>query len=38
MNPKLLIGLLTLLGLLTLRNIGLAQKDVGYLKVAANPG
>lgn len=38
MNPKLSIGLTTLVAFLTFRDIGLAQKDVGYLKVDANPG
>jgi hypothetical protein len=27
-----------LLGMLILQNAGIAQKDVGYLKVDANPG
>ncbi len=38
MNPKFLIGLLTLLGFLSFPNINLAQTNVGYLKVDANPG
>lgn len=38
MNPKGSIGLMTLATLLMVRNIGLAQKDTGYLKVDANPG
>jgi hypothetical protein len=38
MNRRVLIGSLTLLGLLNLSRIAVGQKDVGYLKVDANPG
>src|ERR1041385_2388512 len=38
MNQKMLIGLLTLLGLLNVLKVVAAQKDVGYLKVDADPG
>jgi PEGA domain len=38
MNRRMLVGVCTLLGLLILQNAGMAQKDVGYLKVDANPG
>jgi PEGA domain len=38
MNRRVLIGLLTLLGLLNLSRVAVGQKDVGYLKVDANPG
>jgi len=38
MKPKRLGALSTLLGMLILQSAGMAQKDVGYLKVDANPG